>query len=201
MGVVKLSTAGILDYQKYSSALAGNSPYIPFISDFDLLETVETGASVSSVTFSSLNSTYGSDYQHLQLRLVMQDTDALSNTQNLFLKLNGGTGSRTHYLEGDGSTVSSDTKTDSYIRVRSGFTKGGDTYGFSVSVIDILDAFDTSKNKTVRYLSGAYALNANGVALGSGFRSDTTALDTITLDGNDAINTGSRMSLYGLKGN
>jgi hypothetical protein len=64
MGVVKLSTAGILDYQKYSNFLAGNSPVS--LGSYDLLETEILTGTQASVEFTSLDSY--TDYQHFQIR-------------------------------------------------------------------------------------------------------------------------------------
>ena len=99
-----LSRSGLLTYQKYSSLLAGNNPYIPFISDYDLLETEILTGTQSSVTFSSLNSTYGADYQHLQARCVWSGGGVVSS---LRIELNGDTGSNysLHVLYGNGSSV------------------------------------------------------------------------------------------------
>lgn len=173
---------------------------VPLDSDYDLLQTYQNNNNTSSFVFSNLVSSYAGTYQHLQLRLSMKDTDTLANTQNLFLRLDGGVGSYTHYLGTDSTGIVSEYKNDNWIRIRSGTTKGGDTYGYSASVIDILDAFETNKRTVVRSLSGQVTGNSAGIWLGSGFRMNTSSgVDSITLDGNDPIKSGSRASLYGIK--
>jgi hypothetical protein len=57
---------------------------------YDLLETEILTGSQTSVTFSSLNSTYGADYQHLQARCVFSGGGVVSS---LRIQLNGDTGS------------------------------------------------------------------------------------------------------------
>jgi len=195
MGVVKLSTAGILDYQKYSSALAGNSPYIPPApSAYDLLETEILTGSQASVTFSSLNSTYGADYQHLQIRATHLHT---ASNGTILGQFNSDTGSsyRVHALRGNGSAVSS-----ADYGSRTSLVLGVDvpnTTTPAAAVIDLLDPFETSKYLTVRSLAG-YGSGGN-INLYSGLWLNTAALTTITLTGATNFNTGSRFSLYGLK--
>jgi hypothetical protein len=72
---------------------------------------------------------------------------------------------------------------------------------FSGAVIDILDPFSTTKFKTVRSLSG-FAASSNFIGLGSGLWRDTastTSLTLLSVSGTSLL-TGSRFSLYGIKG-
>ena len=198
MGVVKLSTAGILDYQKYSSFLAGNAAFAP--SAYDLLETEILTGSQASVTFSSLNSTYGADYQHLQVRMTVRGDTASTSEEEVFMQLNSDTGGNyaSHRLRGSGSTVTS-TPYTSQTKLRAAFMpRGNETAGnFGATVIDILDPFETTKNTTIRLFNGQGSL---GVYLFSGVWINTSALTTILLypEINNFV-AGSRFTLIGLK--
>jgi hypothetical protein len=71
-------------------------------------------------------------------------------------------------------------------------------------VIDILDAFSTTKNKTVRSLSGAVSgdSNARRVDLNSGVRLSSNSIDSlsiISINISDELAPGSRYSLYGIR--
>jgi hypothetical protein len=68
---------------------------------------------------------------------------------------------------------------------------------FGACVIDILDPFETTKNKTIRGLTGANTV----VSLSSTFWNFTTAVSSIELSAFSATNflVGSRFSLYGIK--
>jgi hypothetical protein len=202
MGVVKLSTAGILDYQKYSSALAGNSPYIPFISDYDLLETEILTGSQATVTFSSLNSTYGADYQHLQIRGVWRTDRAGQPVDTASFKLNSASSFTSHALTGNGSTVTSNADVSQAVAYMGVYTAatGQSTGIFSAWVMDILDPFNTSKNTTTRVLFGLSGSATNAIQLQSQLWPSTTAVDSITFDAIGNFIAGSRLSLYGLKG-
>ena len=199
MGVVKLSTAGILDYQKYSSALAGNSPYIPFSSAFELLETEILTGSRATVTFSGLVSAYSADYQHLQVRAVVQSNRGAGDDL-VRLQINNATGSvySHHGLRGNGVTVaaySTGTSTTSmFLGEQPDGTTGADRFG--AFVCDLLDPFDTNKYTTIRTLSGNEALN---VGFRSGLYQATTAVDELDFTCLASFVAKSRFSLYGLK--
>ena len=204
MPIKSLSQSSLRNFEKYSSLLAGNDPYIPFISDYDLLETEILTGSQASVTFSSLNSTYGADYQHLQIRITARSTR--SDTDSLFyMQFNGDTGSNysMHNLRGTGSNVDSDWVSQYYpsgIIIYTGLPGATQTAGsFGANVIDILDPFNSSKNTTTRNLNGQVG-SFNRISLESGAWLNTNSLTSITFDdvfGSFAQH--SRFSLYGLK--
>jgi hypothetical protein len=199
MGVVKLSTAGILDYQKYSSFLAGNSPVS--LSAYDLLETEILTGTQASVTFSSLNSTYGADYQHLQIRTTMDATGNFGSPYDVFVTLNGDTGSNyyTHGLRGNGTSATSFNYGPNYLSLAmftASTTSASNAY--AASVVDILDPFSSDKNTTLRILTG---LAPDLVGLQSVLWNNTAALTSFTMTphGSTSFVTGSRFSLYGLR--
>ena len=166
-------------------------------SDYDLLETEILTGTQASVTFSSLNSTYGADYQHLQIRALARNS---TTTGAMVFRFNSDSGSNyaSHYLFGDGSTVysggnASQTSITQYVTSKS--TEAANA--FAPSVWDILDPFETTKNTTTRSLGGTWLPE---VILGSGFWNNTAALTDIEISvpsGNFV--TGCRFSLYGLK--
>ena len=166
---------------------------------YDLLETEILTGSQASVTFSSLNSTYGADYQHLQIRIVARSNRA-ANTDSIDLVLNGATTNyRYHALRGSGSSVASFTGTPAYIDT-SFIPAASDTAdSFGPKVIDILDPFETTKNTTTRTLWGQ-ASNETWIGLFSGGWFDTSAITSIALECNTgSFIAGSRFSLYGLR--
>ena len=200
MGVVKLSTAGILDYSKTSNFLSGNAPLS--LGAFDLLETTTLTSSASSVTFSGLGAY--SDYKHLQIRWVGRG-DASVTYSNAAMRVNGDAGSNyaKHDLRGDGSSVSSNGSAGG-----SSFYIGNVPFGsstanaFGAAVIDILDFASTSKNTTFRVLSGDTI--APQVTLSSGLYVSTSAVTSVTMFASFTAgrnwDTNSRFSLYGSKG-
>jgi len=100
-----------------------------------------------------------------------------------------------HQLKGNGSSVTSNANANQSRIVFEQSSNGN----WSADIIDILDPFETTKNTTVRILSGAQTTGF--ISLVSGFWNNTAALTTILLQ-TEGFNlaTGSRFSLYGLKG-
>lgn len=204
MPIKSLSQSSLTNFQKYSSFLAGNAKVS--YSSYDLLETEILTGSQASVTFSSLNSTYGSTYQHLQLRVVAR-TDAASGGGGDVLKMtfNSDTGTNYgfHQLFGFNGNVLSNGENASNqtsIFINRFADAGATANAYGAAVIDILDSFETAKYKTVRYFSGQ-PNNAYYVFMNSGRWQNTNAIDSINLDPFTASNlvSGTRISLYGLK--
>ena len=167
---------------------------------FDLLETQVLGSSQASVTFSSLG-TYASTYKHLQLRIVSRSTWSGAQA-GLVMQLNADTAANYSYhgLGGNGSSVSSfagASQSFMYQGVSAG--NGATANAFAGVVIDLLDVFDTNKFKTVRALFGN---STTEVGIHSGSWRNTNALTSILLktDVTSNLVTGSRFSLFGIKG-
>jgi hypothetical protein len=185
-----LSALGI-----FSAAGAGGAP--AFSSDYELIETaIVSGTSTSSITFSSLG-TYSSTYKHLQIRMTTRDTRT-SNGQNLsLLRFNSDSGANysSHQLFAIGSAGEANT---TFIYGGYNSTDANTTGNFAGSVIDILDPFSTTKNKTTRTLTGTAT---NNIRLLSGNWRNTAPVTSIQLVA-DSFNyvAGSRFSLYGIKG-
>ncbi len=171
---------------------------------FDLLETQTLTGSQATVTFSSLSS-YASTYQHLQVRLVTRDNRTTSGGNFIYTRFNGdsSTNYSFHRLLGtNGAVTSGAAASSSYIQLVN-VSAQDPANVFSASVMDILDAFETTKFKTTRALNGYFT---NGTAddsriyFHSGSWRNTNALDSIsfTADAGSFVQY-SRFSLYGIK--
>ena len=199
-----LSALGI-----FSAAGAGGGVSL---SDYELIATTILSSSSSLVTLSGLG-TYSSTYKHLQVRYVAKGDRATFSQDSMRIRLNGISTNTTydmHQLQGDGSSVSSTSNTidNVFSSNISRLTGAGSEAGaFSVGVIDILDAYSTTKNKTVKNLSGQQSQSAGG--FGGSFVNLNSllfnSLDSITSVGflpNEGTNlvSGSRFSIYGIRG-
>lgn len=186
-------TLGILAASGFAPASAGS---------FDLLETQVLTSNESSVTFSGL-SAYASEYKHLQIRIAAR-TDRSSHVDSAMLQFNADTGSnyRAHYLYGNGSNVLSgaDNQSD---RIYAGRITGANagTSVFGAGVCDILDAYSSSKNTTIRSLSGYTTSSGSEIYLFSGLWLNQSSLTSMRLIPNIGSNfvQHSRFSLFGVK--
>jgi hypothetical protein len=185
---------------KYRSMLAGNDAYKP--SSFESIATVTASSSVSSLTFSSIPSTYTS----LQIRGILRGAYASGYSENMYIRINSDTGFNynSHGLEGDGSSASAPgAATGSAISATSQGTIAAlapaDLY--SGYIIDLHDYTSTTRNKTVRIFSGWDSNQYGRVGLSSGLWRNTNAITSVTiLCGNGNIAAGSTFALYGVKG-
>jgi hypothetical protein len=119
------------------------------------------------------------------------------------LRFNADTGANYsyHVLAGNGSTVTSGaaaSQTGTFPVQIAGSSSAANIYGGGF--IDILDPYSTTKNTTVRALSGLTGA-ANVIILRSGAWLNTASITTIGLTPIDGstFNTGSRFSLYGIR--
>ena len=170
---------------------------------YELIESQILTGTQASITFSNLG-TYSSTYKHLQLRYVGR-TSYAGNGESMYFRFNGDTGNNYshHRLYGTGSGVSAvATSATSYINV--GFIASGTgSSTFASGVVDILDTYSTTKNKTTRSLNGVHiTTGAHLVSFGSGARYNTASITSIELFTETASNfvSGSRFSLYGIRG-
>ena len=184
-----LSALGI-----FSAAGAGGLP----IPDYELISSTILGSNTPSITFSSLG-TYSSTYKHLQLRMTLRETRT-ADFGAILMRFNGDSGSNYayHRLPADGSAVYSQAainRASFDIFTATGASNGANQFGSNV--LDLLDPFSTTKNKTVRNLGGRSA----GIDLASGVWRSTDSLTSIEIFANTFnLVTGVRVSLYGIKG-
>jgi hypothetical protein len=174
-------------------------------SDYELIATDILGTTADSFTFTNLD-TYASTYKHLQLRILMRSTTLGVATQSV-LTVNGtNTASlyASHTLQGNGSSIFSQGLTG-FEGIAFTFRHpgaSGTTGAFAAGVVDLLDPYSTTKNKTIRIFQGM-AQSENNVNQNSGLFASTNPIASITFTpqgGNGSYVAGSRFSIYGIKG-
>ena len=179
-----------------SAAGAGG---VPFESDYELISTTVLGGTAASVTFSNLGD-YSSTYKHLQIRYTARTTRTEAD-EIIQVNINAGgvgTNQRNHELRGDGSVVESDDRTSLF---RFGYCAGANSVAssFGGGIIDVLDPYSTTKNKTFKNLSGM--TSSNYITLSSLLWNSTSSITSIGIQGGFGnLVAGSRFSLYGMKG-
>jgi hypothetical protein len=185
----------ITDNRWYDSMNAGNDP----TGDFELIQSVVLTGSTASVTFSSIPQTY----ENLQVRMVTRN-DAAAVFTTVFLRINSSNTTadyRYHGITGNSQNIpSAFNNTDLIIGDAVGAT--GPANAYTAQVVDILDYASSSKNKVTRTLTGHATTSTNSrIGIYSGLYKSVAPLTTINFSlatGNFV--TGSRFSLYGIKG-
>ena len=171
---------------------------------FESIATVTGNGSSSTLTFSSIPSTYAS----LQIRAIGRDTNAGTAAGNFLMRFNSDSGANysRHNLRGTGSAVAAGGATGATnINLNSfAWFSGTAANIFGAAIVDIHNYASTTQNKTVRALLGVNDNGSSGneqITLASAAWFNTAAVNTITLvsDGT-AFATGSTFSLYGIKG-
>ena len=165
---------------------------------FESIATATANGSQSTITFSSIPSTY----QHLQLRILA------SGGSVMLLRLNNDSGAskyRSHALIAQGASVYTEAPAaNTFIKCHFQTSLGAGNNYPSAAIIDIQDYVSTVRNKTVRLFFGKEdnGTASGSVELNSGLWIDTSAVNRIDLinDGGSFFDSGSTFSLYGIKG-
>jgi hypothetical protein len=204
--ILKASNAGgISTVTRYVDMLAGNAG-TPVITDFGAMfpiAMVNLSSATPAITFNSIPQTY----KHLQLRYSARAGRSADAAGFLWLNINGSVSTRFHALYGTGSVadaydpgVSNPSNNYGYQLQAPG--SSADSRIFGGGVVDILDYASTTKNKTVRTLTGVDTNGAGLISLGSMLFASTNAVTSISIGSIDGFNTpaGARVSLYGILG-
>lgn len=184
------------------SLLAGNAAYDPAATF--LIQRVTATGGETSLTFNSIPQTY----KNLQIRGIAKDTNTGGNgAMSMNLRLNGDTGSNyaLHQLAGDGSSASAQGS-GSYgapLIYTSQWRSSSGAAIYGALIMDVLDYTSSSKNKTIRYFSGAdgnTGTTGSALSLGSALWMNTSAITSITLVSFISFAAGSTFALYGMVG-
>ena len=171
---------------------------------YELIETINISTGTMSVSFTGL-AAQASKYRHLQVRFNGR-TGASGTATVMQLRFNGGQSSYHRYrIAGDGSSFSSNFDGSNQSALGMGFIGGASVGGlYGVGITDILDAFSTTKFKTIRTFSGVPASTNGSVGIHGGVWASTSAISSIDLisptPGEFLFVAGSRVSLYGIRG-
>lgn len=195
MAIERLSQASILTLNKYASMNAGAS------SDYELIATVILGASQPTITFSQ-TATWA-NFKHLQIRGASR-TDVASVYVDTRMKLNGDAGANysVHEIYGAGTATPASGGAASQSVASCCYSAGSSAAAsiYSALIVDILDPFSTTKNKTIRGFSGVVA-SSNLADLRSSAWYSLNAVTSIELNlASGNFVSGTRFSLYGIRG-
>ena len=197
-------TAGNANGTSAASSASNSITTSDLPTSYESIATVTVGSGGSStVSFTSIPQTY----KHLQIRAFARNTSTGNDVFSL-LRFNGSSASAyaTHYLIGTGSATASGfngpSVTDMFSIVTWGSGSSMNSNVFSAGIIDILDYTSTTKNKTVRTLTGVDGNGMGQIDLTSGLWLASpvavTQIDLLVQSNNYAEY--SSFALYGIKG-
>ena len=187
-----------------SAASNSVTPEVP--PAFESIATLTGDGTASTLTFSSIPSTYVA----LQVRFMSRrNLGGNASNNNLYMRVNGSSSAiyATHRLVGNGTTVTtgSEAPDTTAIYLPNGTAGSAQTAGvMSVGIVDIHDYKSTTRNKTIRYFGGneSNGVNTGYVDIASGLYTATTAITSISFVDTSgyAFTTSSTFALYGIKG-
>ena len=161
---------------------------------FESIQTVTLGSAASSVSFTSIPSTY----KHLQIRFIANN----ASNSDVKAQFNGDTTSNyaRHYLYGDGSSAAAGANAGDNA-MSFGYVPNATANIFGAGIIDILDYANTNKYKTARSLAGNDKNGSGLIVLYSSLWQSTSAVTSISMfPGAGNFNQYSSFALYGVKG-
>lgn len=166
---------------------------------FESIATVNVTSNTSTITFSSIPSTY----KHLQIRYLIADSVTAGNL--IYTRFNNDSGSNYtgHLLYGNGTSASAGMSGGtSQTQWQNWSTPNSGTSNPAAGIIDIHDYASTSKNKTARHIYGIPDSPNQYMVLQSGLWMSTSAINRIdfALFGGGQFGSGVKFALYGIKG-
>ena len=163
----------------------------PVTSSFESIATVTATSTTGVLSFTSIPQTYSSLHIRMNGNLA---------TDKVRIRVNNDSSSiyAWHYIRGSGSAVSASAGSSSQHMYLSNV--GGATDYRTVSLIDFHDYASTTKNKTMRALTGWSEPGGGFVTVESGLYASTNAVTSLYFyPENYNFNTGSTIALYGVK--
>lgn len=154
--------------------------------------------SVTTVTFSSIPSTY----QHLQLRIHLR---VGGGSPSLALTFNSDSNQNyTHHYFGNYNDQATPVSGNSLSRpsIPIGYLNGFRSGVPGVAILDIFDYASTAKLKSVRQMVGNNGNGSGETEQATNLWQSTSAINTITISvtGGNNFTSGSLLTLYGIKG-
>jgi hypothetical protein len=170
---------------------------------FQLLESTVLTGNQASIEFTNLTTKYAAIYQHLQLRAVTRVAEGTTIRMN-DLRFNGDSAANysNHIMIGDSNAsipYGSGAGNTNQMNTFYGTGSGNAANSFGAGVIDILDAFETTKFKTVRTFGGQTGYSIMSLTSGAWRNNNSITSITFFSQASNTFVAGTRLSLYGIK--
>lgn len=182
----------------FGGLITFGTPFAPSSAYASIATTTVGGGGASSITFSSIPSTY----THLQIRGIVKTTGSSADSLYCY-PLSGVTTTSDysdHGLYGDGSSAIARSATSSATVASfvGAVTSASNVFG--TIIIDVLDYTNTNKTRVLRTLGGYDANGSGYVGLFSFRGGGTSAISSLTFNMNNNFAQYSSFALYGIKG-
>jgi hypothetical protein len=189
-----------------NTSARGYGAFLPSAAGFayEQIATQLVGSSSASITFSGIPTIY----KHLQIRFTCK-TSSASSPISIAMWFNGDTGANysSHWIFGEGSGAYADNNAPgNQINLHNASISSQDNR-YGAGVVDVADYSSVSKNKTAKSLHGVFGNGTAGescISLSGGSWRNTAAISSISFastgGGSRTIESGSRFSLYGIRG-
>ncbi len=170
--------------------------------DFESIATTVLSTANSTITFSSIPSTF----THLQLRILARTSQTSETDDFAGIRFNGDSGNNYvhHAYLGTGTGTGSGgvDRPVSYVIAQRLSSNSTSANIFGAVVMDILDYRNTNKFTTTRNLGGYDRNGAGQIYFESNLWKDTSAITSITIVTSTGLNflANSHFALYGIKG-
>lgn len=142
------------------------------------------------------------EYTHLQLRIFGRGNTSFSEGLSTYLFINndGASNYSWHRMRGNGASVFSDNGSSvGVISIQATVGDTGVSNVFGVSIIDILDYTNTTKNKTIKAVGGVDRNGSGNACLISGLWRSTSAINQVrVITDSTTWLQGTRVDLYGV---
>jgi len=165
--------------------------------DYELISSIIT-TTPGTQSFTSIPQTY----KHLQIRGVGQLSTGDAYGSTLKMRVNGVSSNyATHYLIGNGSSLSSSNSSGDTYAFNYGMRLPGTNEAPGVFIVDILD-YTSSKTKVIQAFNGMHGTNTRIIFLSSSATyANSSAITSLEFANYDlSAQPYGRFSLYGIKG-
>ena len=201
MAIKSLLHSSLSDNRFYRSMLVGNDAYEPLVSKYQLLQTHTVSGTEANVIFENLTTSYGSDFQHLQVRATMRTNRGSTGDASL-MRINDSSASVYSTYTVRNNAVYNPTFSTTTTYLGDIVSNIDEAYNYATMLLDITDPFESDKNTSFNCMIGGNNFGSgqtNNTCWGGGVFGATTAVNKLDFYSLSQWVAGTTFSLYGIK--
>lgn len=201
MAIKSLSHSSLTDNLFYRSMLVGNTAYEPLVSKYELLQTYTVSGTDTNVIFSNLATSYGSEFQHLQVRAAMR-TNRTATGDIINMRISNSSASVYSTYTVRNNAVYNPTFSTDKAYLGDIVSNIDEAYNYATMLLDITDPFESDKNTSFNSLVGSNNFGSgqvNSTSFGGGVFGNTGSITQLDFFSLASWVAGTTFSLYGIK--